>query len=343
MNKRVTLNDIAKAAGLSKGAVSYAMNGKSGVSAETRERVMAIAGALDWKPSHAARSLSFSKADSIGLIIARPAQMLGSEPFYMEFIAGLEEVLASEKMSLTLHLVASKEQELVMWDKWSRSNQIDGAIIVDLEQDDERPAFLRQLGLPCVLVCGPDSSQSMTHVWSDDCQSMAEAVRYLFALGHRRIARVGGIKTLATTHGRDEAFRGAVSDLGLEEFEIVWTDFSGEKGASATRFFLSLASPPTAIIFDNDIMAVAGLGVASEMSVSVPGNLSLVAWDDSTLCQVTHPSLSAVQRDVSLLGATAARTLLALVRGEDASSEELPRPVMVPRGSTGPAPDPTAV
>ncbi len=336
MTKRVTLNDVASIAGLSKGAVSYALSGKAGVSKETRERVLVIASELGWKPSYAARALSISKADAIGLIIARPPQMLGSEPFYMEFIAGLEEVLASEGMSLTLHMVSGQEQEMAMWDKWSRTKQIDGAIVVDLELDDERPAYIRQLGLPCVLVCGPDASQSMPHVWSNDLQSMAEAVNYLFALGHRRIARVGGIKALATTHGRDEAFRAAVSSLGIEEYEIFWTDFSGEKGASATRFFLSLPSPPTAIIFDNDIMAVAGLGVASEMRVSVPGMLSLVAWDDSSLCRVTHPSLSAVQRDVSLLGAAAARTLLSLIQGGDVSGQELPRPLIVPRGSSGP-------
>ena len=83
-------------------------------------------------------------------------------------------------------------------------------------------------------------------------------------------------------------------------------------------------------------MAVAGLGVASEMRVSVPGMLSLVAWDDSSLCRVTHPSLSAVQRDVSLLGAAAARTLLSLIQGEDVSGQELPRPLIVPRGSSWP-------
>ncbi len=101
---RVTINDIAKEAGLSKGAVSYALNGKPGVSEQTRERVAAIALQLGWTPNQAARSLSLSRADAIGLVLSRPPRILAMEPFYMEFISGIEDVISSRGITLLLHV-----------------------------------------------------------------------------------------------------------------------------------------------------------------------------------------------------------------------------------------------
>ena len=97
---------------------------------------------------------------------------------------------------------------------------------------------------------------------------------------------------------------------------MVTTDFSSSAGAAATRQLLSSKSPPTAIVYDNDIMAVAGLGTAQEMGVLVPAELSLVSFDDSTLCEVVRPALTARARDVVAYGARAAQALIALVEGE---------------------------
>ena len=83
------------------------------------------------------------------------------------------------------------------------------------------------------------------------------------------------------------------------------SDYSGEDGARVTRRLLSAARRPTAIIYDNDVMAIAGLGVAQEMGLSVPGDLSIVAWDDSSLCRLVHPPLTALQRDIPAYGAHA--------------------------------------
>ena len=101
----MTIGDIAERAGVSKGAVSYALNDQPGVSDATRARVLAIAAEIGWSASHAARSLSTSRADAIGLVLARPARLLGIEPFYMEFISGIEEVLAPLGVALMLHVV----------------------------------------------------------------------------------------------------------------------------------------------------------------------------------------------------------------------------------------------
>ncbi len=101
----MTIRDIAARAGVSKGAVSYALNGRPGVSEETRERIVAIARELGWYPNRAARALSAARADACGLELARPARTIALEPFYMEFIAGVELELASHSIALTIQLV----------------------------------------------------------------------------------------------------------------------------------------------------------------------------------------------------------------------------------------------
>lgn len=331
---RVTINDIARRAGLSKGAVSYALNDMPGVSDETRQRVLAIAKEMGWTPSHAARSLSRSRADSIGLVLVRPTRMIGAEPFFMEFISGIEEVIAPRGIALTLQVAQNPQSEIATYEKWWAQRRVDGVIVVDRSLDDPRIDAVRGIGIPTVYVSNRQGSEGLSHVWTDDDQAMTEAVRYLIRLGHRRLARVSGTPSFAHIAVRNETMLAVAAEAGLEAPTIVTTDFSGEDGARATRSLLSAEHPPTAIIFDNDIMAVAGLGVATEFGVRVPQELSLLAWDDSSLCQITHPALSAMQRDVPALGSMAAELLLDLVGGGAGESREGPRAILSPRAST---------
>jgi DNA-binding LacI/PurR family transcriptional regulator len=192
--------------------------------------------------------------------------------------------------------------------------------------------------MPVVAVGHPSLTGGLTSVWTDDATAVTEAVRYLAALGHRRVARVGGAAALGHTAIRTAAFDAAARVLELAGAWQVATDFSGDAGARATRALLSASPPdrPTAIVYDNDIMAVAGLSVASEMGLSVPGDVSLLAWDDSQLCRLTHPTLSAMSHDVPGFGAEVARTLFGVITGEGPGSHPVPTPVLTPRGSTAP-------
>ncbi|MER6674084.1 LacI family DNA-binding transcriptional regulator [Streptomyces sp. NPDC000983] len=335
-SERVTIKDVAAAAGVSKGAVSLAFNHKPGVSDATRERIFAAARDLGWAPNSSARSLSRQAVDTIGLAICRPARLLGLEPFYMEFISGIESVLAERDCSLLLRLVGSLEEEIQLQQRWWRERQIGGSILVDLRKDDPRIEPLRKLGLPAVAVGHPSLTGGFPSVWTDDATAVGEAVRYLAALGHRRIARVGGPSGLGHSAIRTEAFEAAMTDLGLDRGTHMETGFSGEEGARATRSLLLSPERPTAIVYDNDIMAVAGLGVATEMGVAVPDELSLLAWDDSQLCRLTHPTLSAMSHDVHSFGAQVTRVLFDVIAGQEAVSQPVAMPQLVPRGSTAP-------
>lgn len=334
--KRPTIADVARRAGVSKGAVSYALNGQPGVSDATRQRILAIAREIGFNPNSAARALSGATANAVGLALCRPARILGVEPFYMELISGVEAVLSARSYALTLQVVESPEDEIAVYRRWWGERRVDGVLVCDLRLADQRVPVLEELRLPAVVIGGPGHSGTLAHVWSDDAAALTEAVEYLVALGHRRIARVGGLPGLLHTEIRTEAFDTVCRRLGLDHAVTVSSDYTGEEGARATRRLLSSADRPTAVIYDNDVMAIAGLAVAQEMGLSVPAEVSIVAWDDSPLCQLVHPALTALSRDIPAYGSHAANQLLAAIAGEQVGGLQDETAHLIPRGSTAP-------
>jgi DNA-binding LacI/PurR family transcriptional regulator len=166
---------------------------------------------------------------------------------------------------------------------------------------------------------------------------MLSIVEYLAALGHRRIAHVAGTPNFQHTQRRIRALRDAVPRLGLTDAPSLPTDFSDAEGAATTRKLLSQPVKPTAIIYDSDVMAVAGLGVAMEMGVSVPGDLSIVAFDDSILTQLMHPALTALSRDTFDFGRQAAEVLLEVIADPAKMvNRRTADPVLTVRESTDP-------
>ncbi|MFE1169853.1 LacI family DNA-binding transcriptional regulator [Nocardiopsis sp. NPDC058789] len=335
--RRPTIMDIARAAGVSKGAVSYALNGRPGVSEETRRRILDIAHDLGWAPSKAARALApGGRVGAVGLVVDRPARSLGIEPFFMQLVSGVETELASAGVDLLLQVTDDAGAELDVYRRWASERRVDGVVMVDLRADDPRPEAVRSLGLPAVVLGGPDGVGGLPCVYSDDGASVREVVHYLAALGHRRVARIAGPEVFLHTRVRGAAFQEAAAGAGLASAYSVNADYTGEAGTRTTRRLLASADRPTALVYDNDLMAVAGLGVAAEMGVDVPGQLSIVAWDDSALCRLVRPSLTAISRDVVGHGRQVAGMLGRVLDGERVESEESPVGELHPRGSTGP-------
>jgi DNA-binding LacI/PurR family transcriptional regulator len=336
--KRPTIADIAAAAGVSKGAVSYALNGKAGVSEQTRGRIVEIAARMGWHPSSAARALSDGRAGAVGLVVDRPARVLGIEPFFMQLISGVEAGLAATGTALLLQVTEDARAEEAAYRRWWGERRVDGVLLVDLREEDPRLALVAELGLPAVVVGHAADAPGSPSVWIDEAAAVRETLAYLAAMGHRRIARVAGPARFVHTRERGEVFEECAAELSLPGIVCLHTDYTGEDGARATRRLLSGPSRPTAIVYDNDVMAVAALSVAQEMGVPVPGELSIVAWDDSELCRLVHPSLTALSRRVPEYGERAAAVLLALIDGEEVADIPLGAPLLVPRGSTAPAP-----
>ncbi|MFJ1708766.1 LacI family DNA-binding transcriptional regulator [Kitasatospora sp. NPDC088346] len=334
---RPTIADIARRAGVSKGAVSFALNGRPGVSETTRERILRVAEEMNWRPHSAARALGGARAGAVGLVLARPARTIGVEPFFAQLLSGLQAGLSAHAVALQLMVVEDTAAEVDVYRRWASEHRVDGFILVDLQLRDPRIEVLEELGLPSVVLGGPGRHGTLPSVWADDREAMLSIVDYLAALGHRRIAHLAGLPAFQHTQRRIRALRDASRRLGLEEAVSVPTDFSDAEGAAATRTLLARAGRPTAIVYDSDVMAVAGLGVAAEMGVSVPGDLSIVSFDDSVLARIVHPALTALSRDTFALGEQVAGVLLRAV-ADPSSAEDLktPTPRLTVRESTAP-------
>ena len=166
-------------------------------------------------------------------------------------------------------------------------------------------------------------------------------MEHLLAQGHTRIAHVSGPTQMVHGRSRREAWAATLRAANLPEGPCVEADFSAEGGSAATRELLDLADPPTAIVYANDLMAIAGLAVASGRGIDVPGHLSVTGYDDTELAPHLQPPLTTVCSDVIGWGRAAATRLLELIDQRPATDIQLPLPRLVVRGSTGPVPQQT--
>ncbi|MHA3703484.1 LacI family DNA-binding transcriptional regulator [Jatrophihabitans sp. YIM 134969] len=341
---RVTIADVAARAGVSAGAVSFALNGRPGVAASTRERILAVAEELGWTPNVRARSLSRSTSYTVGLVLARPTATVGADPFFPAFVAGVNAVLTPVGRSLLFTVVPDADTELATYRRLAGESRVDGVFLTDLRFGDPRPALLSELGLPAVTVGRPEpAAPGVGSVSVDDVPGVRETVEELVALGHRRIAHVTGPAGYLHVRHRSTAWADALHDAGLEADLLVHTDFSAGEGARATADLLDLAERrrPTAITFANDVMALAGLAVATRHGLRVPDDLSVTGFDDTDLARHVEPPLASVNTDVEGWGRACARALLAAVDGAAAEHLELAPARMVARASLGLAPQAT--
>ncbi|MFG2229984.1 LacI family DNA-binding transcriptional regulator [Streptomyces sp. NPDC048723] len=375
MARRPTIKDIARQAGVSESAVSFALNDRPGVSQDTRARIRRVAEELGWQPNSAARALSGERSGAVGLVLARPAHTLGVESFFLQLVSGIQEVLSAARTALLFQVVEDIDDECAVYRRWWAERRVDGVLVVDPRTSDPRPALLEGLALPAVTIGealssgggaagglgdgggggygggdgggrgpfsapSPDPSATLSSVRADDAGAMAQVLEHLYGLGHRRIVHVAGLPGLAHTVRRMESLRAEAARRGLgpDQVRSVVTDYSDAEGAAATRRVLAEPNPPTALVYDNDVMAVAGSAVAAELGIPVPGRLSIVAWDDSALCRVTHPRLTALVRDTAGFGRLAAEELLAVLAGSPPGVRISERPRLEPRESTAPPP-----
>src|SRR5947209_9260683 len=248
--RRPTISDIARRAGVTKAAVSFALNGQPGVSAATRERILAIAAEIGFEPSSAARALSDGRAGAFGLIIDRPAQTLGSEAFFMQLISGIQAELTKDHTTLLLTMAEDQAEEIRTYRTWWAQHKVDGVFLVDLQVRDRRIRVLEDLGMPAVVLGTPRGTGSLPAVWQDDQAATETIVGHLAALGHRRIARVGGFARYWHSRLRTDALAQAAGAAGIEAVSVA-ADYTAEHGAAATRDLLVQAEPPTVIVYDN--------------------------------------------------------------------------------------------
>lgn len=338
-NRRPTIADIAAHAGVSPTAVSFALNDRPGISERTRTRILAAVAELGWRPNVAARALGGRRADTVGLVVTRPARTLGVEPFFAQLVSGLQARLSTDLVALQLLVVEDMSAELDVYRGWAAERRTDGVVVLDLERDDPRPEELVRMGLPAVLLSGDGMPGPVPAVFVDDHAAMTSLAEHLAALGHARVGHVGGAAAYVHSARRLTALHEAGARLGLD-ITTVPTDFSQDEAAAATRVLLARDERPTAIVYDSDVAALAGVTALAGAGLDVPGDISVASFDDSELVRLAHPPLTALTRDTFELGEVLATTLLSLVRGEPVPDVvDAPTPVLTVRGSTGRVPE----
>ncbi|GIE85605.1 LacI family DNA-binding transcriptional regulator [Actinoplanes regularis] len=267
----------------------------------------------------------------VGLVLARASRVLGEEPYYHEFIEGLERVLTPAGVSVLVKVVTDREAESQTYERWAEQDRVSGVILVDLGPDDDRVSLVGRLGLPAVVLGDPSTASGLPTVWTDDAGYAREAIQFLAEGGHRVIGHVTGPPSFVHTQLRRTGAQTEARALGVALVQVEG-DYSYESGRAAVADLLT--HEPTAIVCDNDLMALAALDTLRERDLAVPANISVVAWDDSALCQLAVPPLSAMSHDVVRIGELAANAMLDALAGRPAAVYQAPPAHIVVRDST---------
>jgi DNA-binding LacI/PurR family transcriptional regulator len=339
-NGRVTIADIARHLGISKAAVSYALNGQPGVGADTRQRVLAAAEEMGWYPSSSARALTGAETGVVGLVLSRPPELLTFETFFVHLLAGVETVLAERGSSLLLRVIGDHpDEEIRTYQRWWGERRVDGVILLDERFRDPRLAKIRTMHIPAVLCGGPLRDWQLPSLWTDHGADAAVAVDHLHSLGHRRIAHISGPTNFVHERARRRGLRRAAARQGMDVVTLEG-DYTGPAARDLTARLLEegRSHRPTAIVYGSDVMTASGMSVVQEKGFEVPRDLSVLSWDDSQLATLMRPSLTALRRDNMAYGALAANCLLDLVEGRNRGLIQLAASRLAARESTAPPP-----
>ncbi|MCF8482759.1 MAG: LacI family transcriptional regulator [Rhodospirillum sp.] len=338
--QRPKILDVAKACGVSPATVSNALANKRQVKAETRELVRRVAIEMGYRPSAAARGLS-SRAGrtwSVGLVVGDI-----ENPVVPTIVRGVEEILWASRTSLILCNTDFQQDKKMAYVRSLVDRDIDGLILVSHLFNDMEARSISLLDLPIVTVNRMADEWKTDYVGIDNTAGTRSAVNYLTGMGHRRIAYIKGLHTSTAAEARFDGYLVGIAAAGgdTDPDLVVQGDYTQESGDIATRQLMALDRPPTAIVAANDLMALGVLGALRNLGVSVPGEVSVVGFDDIHMSRHPLINLTTVHYPQHETGAMAARLLLRRI--ED-GPDELPRsmvlqPSLIVRGTTAPPRD----
>jgi LacI family repressor for deo operon, udp, cdd, tsx, nupC, and nupG len=336
---RPTIADVARRAGVSRAAVSFAINGRPGVGEQTRARILRAADELGWRPSVSARALSRAQAGAIGLVLVRQADRLEFDDFFVRFLAGVERTLTARDYALLLRVISPDAGiGLDAYRHLVKSRRIDGMLLTDVLVEDPRIGLLAESGLPTVVAGRPIGRCPFPALETHHAQGMAGLVEHLIALGHQSVAFIGGDPNYEYVATRRTVWMNTLRHAGFEpglSASVIPEDTAAQ---AATARVLQAKARPTAIVYTSDMLALAGVGVARKLKLDVPGDVSITGFDDSPVSAVSSPPLTTVRVDYAGFGEAAAAMLLAEIDGAPPPKFEPAPPELIVRRSTAPPP-----
>jgi LacI family transcriptional regulator len=338
---------VAKQVGVSQSTVSRVLNGletQIPISQETRERVLRITEELGYRPHPGARSLSGRGTGLLGLITREI-----NDPFFAELIEVVSNAAKEQGYELVLgNAKSDPENALALRDRMLDPRYCDGLLLCgDLRESPEDNTFLDKMGRDHRLVSVSRGSQHLVHstpsLGIDNRKGTFLALDYVAQLGHRRIAcmdvgRVGDLRERLETYR--EFMRDRFGEIPDEYVQLTENSYRG--GYKATKSFLSLAVPPTAIFAMDDTMAIGALAAAVDKGWVVPADLSIIGFDDLDVCAYVRPALTTIRQPLEELGRKAVELLLMMIHGEAPSDPGLRlslEPKLIIRDSCAPPRD----
>jgi LacI family transcriptional regulator len=306
-----TISDVAREAGVSLMTVSRVMNGKTNVREETRERVQSAIKALNYSPSMAARNLAAASEIRIGLLYSNP-----SAGYLNEFLVGSLDQASRANVQLVVQLCERPEERAAIVQRLVEGG-VDGVILPpSLCDADAIHRFLQEAEIPAVVVASGRPPAGLSSVSIDDRAAAAAMTRHLTELGHRRIGFISGAPDQTASALRLQGYGDALSEeqLASEPELVVQGLFTYRSGLEAAQRLLALVPPPTAIFASNDDMAAAAVAVAHRLGLDVPGDLSVVGFDDAPQATTTWPELTTIRQPIADMSRAAVQLLVDDIR-----------------------------
>ncbi|HZC04880.1 MAG TPA: LacI family DNA-binding transcriptional regulator [Ktedonobacterales bacterium] len=337
----ITLKQLSLLAGAHPSTVARVLHAdpRQRVSAELRERILALAREHDYRPNSVARSLRTKRTAVVGVLIPDIAN-----PFFASVLRGMEDAAAERDYSIILSNTDDQPAREAHGMAMLRDRQVDGLLLATARLHDPAIAQLAQGQTPFVLVNRHTEPVTPNAVVPDDYAGGVAAIEHLLELGHQRIAHIAGADDTSTGFMREQAYRDTLRLHGADRFAdqemlLVRGSFREAGGYTAMQTLLDLAEPPTAVFAVNDLAALGAIHAINEASLRVPEDISVIGFNDLFHASHMTPSLTTVQVPHRAMGVRAAERLLSMIVDGVMPESPLLLPVtLIARQSTGPAP-----
>ncbi|GAB3279987.1 LacI family DNA-binding transcriptional regulator [Microbacterium lacusdiani] len=324
---RVTIRDVARAAGVSVATVSKVINGRDGIADATSARVLGVVAELGYESSLVATSMRRRRTNVIGVLVAE------FEPFALQLLRGASSALQGTDYDILAYAGSVSAGEHTGWERRSLSRLggtlIDGAIIVT------PTVALPESSVPTVAVDPHTGPTGPATVDTDNLGGARAATEHLISLGHRRIGHIRGRGDLESARLREQGYREALAAAGIPfdpRLVTVGAYRTAESTPAATAL-LDLAEPPTAVFAANDLSAIEAIRVATARGLRIPQDLSVVGFDDIPEAVASSPGLTTIRQSLPEMGAAAVRILLDMLGGSQPEHIRMPAELVL-RGST---------
>jgi DNA-binding LacI/PurR family transcriptional regulator len=332
----VTIDEVAKRAGVSSSTVSYALSGKRSISPETRERIDRVIHELNYRPLASAQALASGRANALALVV--PFRADNNVPVILQHVMAI--ATAARKFGHDVLLVTEEEGDEGLR-RVSASSLVDGVIVMDIEGQDSRLPTLRKLGLPCALLGVPDEPRGLSCIDVDMRETAALAVRHLYDLGHRSIAMLGSPPSVyerGSSYARHfaEGFESAVSRASMV---AQWHPTEQNYDAVSRLLSDQLKTHPdtTALIVHNEAVLGTVLAILDKMALHVPQDISVVAVCPSDMAVNQRVALTNIDIQAHVTGTLAVDMVLRQLQGDKTVETRLVAPQLTARESTATA------